>query len=891
MLEVVGRGGMGTVYRAMQLSLQREVAVKVLARKYSRDTNFRELFINEARAAAQLIHPNIVQVYDAGTEGDVSYFSMEFISQGSVEEILEVEKKIPWKDAILMVLEAAHGLEYAEGKHIVHRDIKPDNLMLNADGRIKIADLGLAKQGEGGKDQGIIGTPHFIPPEQALGKSVDSRADIYSLGATFFRMITGKTLFTGKTAKEIVLKHINEPAPAASSVVSDVPDELDAVMAKMLAKAPDKRYASATDLVHALETVCAHHGIKGAIIKKGISKRVLVPLLILLIGASAALIYLSTREEKFKKDEKSIQAAKDAELRAAEAKRKREAAERSQRITEIKSAWGALKLLYAEAGGDKGVRSHRDEKEGAEQREAMYRGLAKKFDDFAAKEDVVKYDSELGFVKLATDKATAIRKEIDDVKKTDVDKQQKIAAKVKEAEQLRDKLKIELQGYLQAQQFSLAYKKADELSREKPLKDDPFEKLLDWEWVSPINPAITQSARDTKRITNVITGARGVTGAREYFGDQKKLIPGFAKAAWTAIEKQVPKRDAIPDTSDENLEKAKGLLQPVIDNFGDTETTIKDCTTAARSRIRLIEAELAKRARTRVLDDRAAVRKKLRENRSLDPGVLPNNVMMGDFADAKTAWRDLLDNKSVKTPAYVAFVRERIEALRYIEYLFAQFRVDVTQTVALRSGKTAPLRSLACQFQGVNERRPFKFNLDKPDEDSPAPGIFFMSKRFKGKDSLRYGTFGMDWVYHSIFRVPGGDPNELRWREPTPVVRFALALFCFETMQYQESLELFRALRDDATYGAAAQAFAARAETEAAARAEYERLLMASRTAKTSEEIKKVMQDLSAFSKTYAKTLFYVDVMPSAQPLGDDIVAAVGKLAIPALQPAPEPPK
>ncbi|MCZ6786639.1 MAG: serine/threonine-protein kinase, partial [Planctomycetota bacterium] len=218
--DVVGRGGMGTVYHATQLSLRRGVALKVLASKLAKDTAFRDLFINEARAAAQLVHPNVVQVYDGGTEGDLTYFSMEFMGAGTVEDLLQRDGKIPWKKAILQVLEAAHGLEYAEKKHIVHRDIKPDNLMINDDGRVKIADLGLAKRGESDGDEGIIGTPHFIPPEQALGKDVDTRADIYSLGATFFRMITGKTVFDGKTAKEIVLKHIKEPAPAASSVVS-----------------------------------------------------------------------------------------------------------------------------------------------------------------------------------------------------------------------------------------------------------------------------------------------------------------------------------------------------------------------------------------------------------------------------------------------------------------------------------------------------------------------------------------------------------------------------------------------------------------------------------------------------------------------------------------------
>ena len=761
--EVVGRGGMGTVYRAVQLSLQREVALKVLARKYARDENFRNLFINEARAAAQLVHPNIVQVYDAGIEGDVSFFSMEYISQGSVEEILQRDKQIPWEEAILMVLEAAHGLQYAEGKQIVHRDIKPDNLMLNADGRIKIADLGLAKQGEGGADQGIIGTPHFIPPEQALGKSVDTRADIYSLGATFFRMITGRTLFSGKTAKEIVLKHIKEPAPAASSVVSDIPGELDAVIAKMLAKDPEARYASASELVHALETVCAHHGIKGSVIKKGVSKKVLVPLFLLLIGAAYAIYHFASQEVEVVDNPELVARAKAAREAREKAEREAKEAERRERKGEVEKAWGNLEVEFLRAGGIKGVKQHRDERDGQEDaREQQFRTIAKHFDEFAERDDVKEFDSELGYVAKATAQAETIRATIKRVKETVAAKLAQIDEWEQEAKTIYKKERDALGELSVARKFSEAWLKAEMLSREKPTAKDPFEAVLVKEWVSPLDATDTQSARETKPVVDI------VTKAREYFAQEKTDIPGRAEAAWKTVAAQVPEAAAIPAASDEELTKSLELLDPVIETWGNAEGKIRDCWEAAQSRRRLILQAIKDRKRTRLVNDRATVRDTLRSNRSLAQDVRPNNVMEAEFAAARTAWQNLLDAETVKSAPYVAFVRERIEALKYIEYLFAQFHADLAKTDDMRDSKDAPLRSRNCEF--TIDGRTTKFKLEKPENDRT--DAFFLSRSYKGDKSMPYAKFGMDWIYDSIFRVPGGDPNELRWREPTPVIRF-----------------------------------------------------------------------------------------------------------------------
>jgi len=256
LLERVGRGGMGTVYRAIQISLDREVALKLLSPELVKDKNFVAQFFREARAAGQLNHPHIVQVYDVGQEGEEYYYSMEFVRGGSLEDRLRKEGKLAPAEALRIALEAATALEYAESRHIVHRDIKPDNLMLAEDGRVRVADLGLAlslKSGADQKGQPILGTPHFISPEQALRRDVDIRSDIYSLGATMYRMLTGETLFQGATAEEIVKKAVREEPRPLREVNAAVPERIAALVHRMVQKDPDARFASAKELRETLQ--------------------------------------------------------------------------------------------------------------------------------------------------------------------------------------------------------------------------------------------------------------------------------------------------------------------------------------------------------------------------------------------------------------------------------------------------------------------------------------------------------------------------------------------------------------------------------------------------------------------------------------------------------------
>ena len=257
-LERVGRGGMGTVFRAKQLSLNREVALKVLSSRLIEDETFVQLFLKEARAAGALNHPNIVQVYDVGKNQGLYYFSMEFMACGSVQDRLNKEGKLPWAESVRVILEAARGLQYAHRKAVVHRDIKPDNLMIAEDDTVKIADLGLAHRADdtaaaGG--EGILGTPHFISPEQALGKPVDVRSDIYSLGGTFFRMVAGQNPFSGRQVKEIILAQIREKAPAVHEVDPTIPRNVSGIIQRMMEKSPDDRYQNPGELIEDLERI------------------------------------------------------------------------------------------------------------------------------------------------------------------------------------------------------------------------------------------------------------------------------------------------------------------------------------------------------------------------------------------------------------------------------------------------------------------------------------------------------------------------------------------------------------------------------------------------------------------------------------------------------------
>ena len=282
----LGRGGMGAVYLARQLSLDRNVALKVIAPRWARDPTFLARFTREAYAAAQLVHHNIVQIYDLGAEKEVNYFSMEFVDGQTLAELIQTSGAVPPEVAASHILQAARGLKIAHDHGMIHRDIKPDNLMLSRHGIVKVADLGLVKTSvepaaepqledgdkppagpseRAGDDEEsspnitrvnrAMGTPAYMAPEQARDAShVGRPADIYSLGCTLYAMVTGRPPFLGKTAMELITKHAVERVVPPELVVDGVPKALSDIILKMVAKDPKDRYATIDDVIVALES-------------------------------------------------------------------------------------------------------------------------------------------------------------------------------------------------------------------------------------------------------------------------------------------------------------------------------------------------------------------------------------------------------------------------------------------------------------------------------------------------------------------------------------------------------------------------------------------------------------------------------------------------------------
>ena len=256
---LLGRGSMGSVYLATQESLDRKVALKVLAPRLEADLDFVGRFQAEARAAAALNHPNVVTVYDVGEDGGHHYLSMEFMGRGCLESRLAQLGPMNWRDVLGVMRDAASGLVYAEGRRIVHRDIKPANLMQNELGQTKIADLGLAAQVEHEAFQGeagrLFGTPHFLAPELIRGGAADARSDLYSLGATAYRLLTGHTPFEGSTSKDILRAALRDEPPPLAEHAAGIPDSVRALISRLLAKDPNERYPSAAVLLQALAEI------------------------------------------------------------------------------------------------------------------------------------------------------------------------------------------------------------------------------------------------------------------------------------------------------------------------------------------------------------------------------------------------------------------------------------------------------------------------------------------------------------------------------------------------------------------------------------------------------------------------------------------------------------
>jgi serine/threonine protein kinase len=256
--EKLGRGGMGTVFLAHQVSLDRNAAVKVLHDEFAADESYIENFIREARAAANLNHPGIVQAYAVGEDEGLYYFAMEYVEGTTLKEVLLHSGRMVPERALDIVMTVAGALDFGwRNQQLVHRDIKPDNIMLTASGSVKLADLGLARWGaDTAENTGEVhGTPQYISPEQLLGQPARISADIYSLGATFYHMLCGHFPYQGQDAVEIAEKHLLEPLTPLSEEVAGLPSALCQVIEVMMAKRPAHRYRDMEELLADLRLV------------------------------------------------------------------------------------------------------------------------------------------------------------------------------------------------------------------------------------------------------------------------------------------------------------------------------------------------------------------------------------------------------------------------------------------------------------------------------------------------------------------------------------------------------------------------------------------------------------------------------------------------------------
>ena len=258
MLEVIGSGGMGAVYKARQPSLDRLVAIKVL-RPPSDDAGFAARFAREARAAARVNHPNIIEVYAVGEAGGHQYIAMEFVAGGNLGRLVRQDGPLPAERAVALIKQVAAALAKAHAADLLHRDIKPANILLTPEGLAKVADFGLAKRIEGDvavtQAGTVVGTSLYMAPEVAAGKPADARSDLYSLGATFYHTIAGNPPFQGSSPTELALKHSQDPVPPLASVAPDTPPALCRLVHRLLRKSPGERYQSAAELLDALGRV------------------------------------------------------------------------------------------------------------------------------------------------------------------------------------------------------------------------------------------------------------------------------------------------------------------------------------------------------------------------------------------------------------------------------------------------------------------------------------------------------------------------------------------------------------------------------------------------------------------------------------------------------------
>jgi serine/threonine protein kinase len=261
LIEIIGEGGMSTVYKARCRILDRIVAIKILKDEFSLDKNFVEKFKTEALSAASISHPNIVNIYDVGQENDVHYIVMEYVDGKTLKDIIRQNAPLQVEQALDIAIMVCDGVHHAHEKGIIHRDIKPHNILITEQGMVKVADFGIAQAVSSGTityGNNIVGSVHYISPEQARGEAINRTTDIYSIGCIIYEMLTGKVPFDADSPITVALRHINDEAPSPISINSNIPKALEGIIYKAMEKIPAHRFQTAQEMRNALLNV--HQG-------------------------------------------------------------------------------------------------------------------------------------------------------------------------------------------------------------------------------------------------------------------------------------------------------------------------------------------------------------------------------------------------------------------------------------------------------------------------------------------------------------------------------------------------------------------------------------------------------------------------------------------------------
>ncbi|MBO6137370.1 MAG: Stk1 family PASTA domain-containing Ser/Thr kinase [Lachnospiraceae bacterium] len=249
-LSRIGSGGMSDVFKAIDTKLNRNVAVKILKAEYAENTSFVSKFRAEAQSAAGLMHPNIVNVYDVGEDGGLYYIVMELVEGITLKHYIEKKLRLTFREAVSIAIQVSMGIESAHNNHIIHRDIKPQNIIISKDGKVKVTDFGIARAASSDTiTSNVMGSVHYTSPEQARGGYSDEKSDIYSLGIVLFEMVTGRVPFDGDTAVSLAIKHIQEDMPSPREYVDDIPISVEHIIYKCCEKNPDRRYYNMSELV------------------------------------------------------------------------------------------------------------------------------------------------------------------------------------------------------------------------------------------------------------------------------------------------------------------------------------------------------------------------------------------------------------------------------------------------------------------------------------------------------------------------------------------------------------------------------------------------------------------------------------------------------------------